>query len=159
LRFADEVTLQGPHSGIVYRRAELKELINMHAETDKHGGDLNRDTITIVGATLDLQEKSVKDAMTPMSEVFSLPSDTKLDYETLGRVMKSGHSRVPVYEEISPGEDEKNLARKNGTEVEVKRRIRGVLLTKQLILLDPEGEPLFPDSASPERFCRRADLL
>lgn len=40
----------GPHSGIIYRRAELKELVNLHGISGAHGGDLNRDVVTIVGA-------------------------------------------------------------------------------------------------------------
>lgn len=137
----------GPHAGIVYRRAELKELISMHGHVGGHGGDLDPDTITIVGATLDLQtvrptllpfaasvslstfdpfQKTVKDAMTPMNQVFQLPLSAKLDYETLGAVLKAGHSRIPVYEEIGEGEN-------------MKKKITGVLLTKQLILVDPEG--------------------
>lgn len=60
--------------------------------------------------------------MTPISTVFQLNINSQLDYETLGRVLKAGHSRIPVYEEIDG-----------------KRKIIGVLLTKQLILLDPEG--------------------
>ena len=32
----------------------------MHSSTGEHGGDLNTDTITIIGATLDLQEKVVR---------------------------------------------------------------------------------------------------
>ena len=40
--------------------SELKELIAMHSSTGQHGGDLNTDTITIIGATLDLQEKVVR---------------------------------------------------------------------------------------------------
>lgn len=50
----------GPHHGIIYRRAELKELIAMHSTHATHGGDLKTDTVTIIGATLDLQEKVVK---------------------------------------------------------------------------------------------------
>lgn len=50
----------GPHHGIIYRRAELKELIAMHSSHGAHGGDLKIDTVTIIGATLDLQEKVVK---------------------------------------------------------------------------------------------------
>jgi metal transporter CNNM len=51
----------GPHHGIMYRRSELKELINMHSATESHGGDLKRDTVTIIGAALDLEEKTAKD--------------------------------------------------------------------------------------------------
>ena len=70
----------GSHHGIIYRRAgthhlhllqlskpftdtlssELKELIAMHSSQATHGGDLKLDTVTIIGATLDLQEKVVK---------------------------------------------------------------------------------------------------
>jgi hypothetical protein len=69
-----EFTL-GPHHGIIYRRAgtispllssschdddpvELKELIALHSSVGEYGGDLRSDTITIIGATLDLQEKT-----------------------------------------------------------------------------------------------------
>ena len=34
----------------------------MHSSTGHHGGDLNNDTVTIIGATLDLQEKVVRQA-------------------------------------------------------------------------------------------------
>ena len=44
----------------VSRSPELKELIAMHSSTGQHGGDLNNDTVTIIGATLDLQEKVVR---------------------------------------------------------------------------------------------------
>ena len=32
----------------------------MHASISPHGGDLQSDTVTIIGATLDLQEKVVR---------------------------------------------------------------------------------------------------
>ncbi|PWZ02217.1 DUF21-domain-containing protein [Testicularia cyperi] len=89
----------GPHHGIVYRRAELKELVNMHAATAGRG-DLNNDTVTIVGGALDLQEKVVKQAMTPIDQVFMISIESKLGYETLQQIVSSGHSRIPVYQEI-----------------------------------------------------------
>ena len=125
--------LLGAHSGVVYRRAELKELINMHGDTAEHGGDLKKDTITIVGATLDLQEKVVRDAMTHSDKVFMLDIDAKLDYSTLTNILKSGHSRIPVFEEVEAPVDGGNEKRTH------KKKITGGLLTKQLILLDPEG--------------------
>ncbi|GAA94847.1 uncharacterized protein L969DRAFT_54980 [Mixia osmundae IAM 14324] len=151
----------GQHSGIVYRRAELKELISMHQEASGHGGDLEKDTITIVGATLDLQEKKALDAMTSIKDVFMLNRHTtRLDYATLGDIIKSGHSRVPVYEEMEvpspvstppplPSYHQAFSLRKDfaapGSPASVqvqtpvkRRKIVGVLLTKQLILLDPE---------------------
>ena len=38
--------------------------------------------------------------MTPINEVFMLSIDSKLDYETLRKICATGHSRVPVYEEV-----------------------------------------------------------
>ncbi|GAA5945069.1 uncharacterized protein JCM15063_001649 [Sporobolomyces koalae] len=119
----------GAHDGIVYRRAELKELVALHAESAGRHGDLATDTVAIVGATLDLQSKCVRDAMTPAERMFSLPITATLDYKTLGTILEAGHSRIPVYEEI-PIES-------NG-EKRTRKAILGVLLTKQLILLDPE---------------------
>ena len=38
--------------------------------------------------------------MTPIEDVFMLSIDAKLDYETLRKICLTGHSRVPVYEEV-----------------------------------------------------------
>ncbi|KAF7347244.1 CNNM transmembrane domain-containing protein [Mycena venus] len=115
----------GAHHGIIYRRAELKELIAMHSSHATHGGDLRTDTVTIIGATLDLQEKVVRQAMTPISEVFMLSIDSCLDYDLLKQICLTGHSRVPVFEEIEV----------NGAKV---KKIVGILLVKQCVLLDPK---------------------
>jgi hypothetical protein len=45
---------------LILLSSELKELIAMHSSHATHGGDLKLDTVTIIGATLDLQEKVVK---------------------------------------------------------------------------------------------------
>ncbi|TDL17072.1 DUF21-domain-containing protein [Rickenella mellea] len=125
----------GPHHGIIYRRAELKELIAMHSQISPHGGDLRTDTVTIIGATLDLEEKVVRQAMTPIAKVFMLSINAKLDYDTLRKVCATGHSRIPVYEEIevdlspAPGLPPKK------TKVQ---KIIGILLVKQCVLLDPQ---------------------
>ncbi|KAG6330079.1 hypothetical protein ID866_9011 [Astraeus odoratus] len=120
----------GPHHGIIYRRAELKELIAMHSSISPHGGDLNTDTVTIIGATLDLQEKVVKQAMTPIENVFMLSIDSTLDYESLKRICLTGHSRVPVYEEVE--------VPANSGRMEKVKRIIGILLVKHCVLLDPK---------------------
>jgi metal transporter CNNM len=117
------------------------------------GGDLVSDTITIVGGALDLQVKTAKEAMTPIEDVFMLPIDAKLDYETLAMVVRSGHSRVPVFEEV-----EIPVLAAGGKEKRKVKRIKGILLVKQVgdsiilqsihadvahfqcVLLDPEGE-------------------
>ncbi|KAF7428473.1 hypothetical protein PC9H_007697 [Pleurotus ostreatus] len=134
----------GSHHGIIYRRAELKELINMHAEMMHHGGDLASDTVTIIGATLDLQEKVVRQAMTPIADVFMLSIDAKLDYDTLKKITATGHSRVPVYEEIAlPPTGDAESSKWIAEKPRMVKRIIGVFLVKHCVLLDPkEAVPL-----------------
>lgn len=145
-----EFTL-GPHHGIMYRRAELKELIAMHATTGELGGDLTKDTVTIIGATLDLQEKVVKQAMTPMDKVFMLNIDTKLDYDTMKRISETGHSRIPVYEEVDVptvvteivADGEASADKRGVQSTQRVKKIVGILLVKQCLMLDPrEATPL-----------------
>ncbi|KAF8063504.1 hypothetical protein FPV67DRAFT_248565 [Lyophyllum atratum] len=130
----------GPHHGIIYRRGELKELIAMHSSHATLGGDLKIDTVTIIGATLDLQEKVVRQAMTPIDEVFMLSIDSKLDYDLLKKICQTGHSRVPVYEEVDVP-----ISTLGGTDGGAKtgrtkklKKILGILLVKQCVLLDPK---------------------
>jgi metal transporter CNNM len=62
--------------------------------------------------------------MTKIENVFMLSIDARLDYETLQKVCVTGHSRVPVYEDIelpAPGRQSTKL-----------KKIVGVLLVKQV---------------------------
>ncbi|KAG1878952.1 hypothetical protein F4604DRAFT_1755144 [Suillus subluteus] len=121
----------GPHHGIMYRRGELKELIALHSSMSPLGGDLKTDTVTIIGATLDLQEKVVKQAMTPIENVFMLSIDSKLDYALMKKICLTGHSRVPVYEEVEIPADASDRMLKV-------KKIIGILLVKHCLLLDPK---------------------
>ncbi|KAG2744220.1 hypothetical protein P692DRAFT_20821046 [Suillus brevipes Sb2] len=87
------------------------------------GGDLKSDTVTIIGATLDLQEKVVKQAMTPIENVFMLSIDSKLDYALMKKICLTGHSRVPVYEEVEIPADTSDRMLKV-------KKIIGILLVK-----------------------------
>ncbi|CAG8640569.1 2136_t:CDS:2 [Paraglomus brasilianum] len=78
---------------------ELKELIQYHETSTDRGGDLVSDTVTIIQGALDLQEKTVESAMTPMSETFMMPYDAIIDRKTMEQIAKEGHSRIPVYRE------------------------------------------------------------
>ncbi|CAL5323233.1 unnamed protein product [Camellia sinensis] len=61
------------------------------------GGELTHDETTIISGALDLTQKTAKDAMTPLSEIFSLDLNSKLDEDTMSLIMSKGHSRIPVY--------------------------------------------------------------
>ncbi|CAG8455229.1 9643_t:CDS:2 [Dentiscutata heterogama] len=109
----------GENHGIIYRRAELKELIKYHETSTDHGGDLNTDSVTIIRGALDFQDKIAESALTSLDKVFMISIDTILDRKTMTEIYTSGYSRIPVYE---------------GSH----KIIKGVLLTKSLILYNPD---------------------
>ena len=83
--------------------------------------------------------------MTPIGDVFMLSIDSQLDYALLKKICLTGHSRVPVYEEIDiPASvaigDESLEGREDRQQRTQKvRKIVGILLVKQCVLLDPKG--------------------
>ncbi|KAK3148517.1 hypothetical protein QOZ80_3BG0296030 [Eleusine coracana subsp. coracana] len=79
------------------RRAELKTLVDMHGNEAGKGGELTHDETTIITGALELTQKIAKDAMTRISETFSLDINARLDQHTMGMIMTKGHSRVPIY--------------------------------------------------------------
>ncbi|KAK9147397.1 hypothetical protein Scep_006154 [Stephania cephalantha] len=81
----------------LFGRAELKSLVGMHGNEAGKGGELTHDETTIITGALDLTQKTARDAMTPISETFSLDINSKLDLHTMGLIMTQGHSRVPIY--------------------------------------------------------------
>eukprot|EP00899_Mesostigma_viride_P006283 jgi/Mesvir1/15656/Mv03260-RA.1 len=115
--------LLGKSHGSYYKRAELRELVGLHsARLDgesggassimergrggDEGGEYGRERdscvltaqeATIIRGALDMRDKRVKVAMTPLARVFSLPMTDKLNAATVERILASGHSRVPVY--------------------------------------------------------------
>ncbi|KAJ1778698.1 hypothetical protein LPJ77_003971 [Coemansia sp. RSA 2523] len=109
----------GPDHGVIYKKAQLKELVSLSDAA--HGGNLSADEVTIIRGALELSDKRIVEVMTELKNVFMVDIDARLDRELLTEMLRQGHSRVPVYEG----------AREN---------IVGVLLVKSLILLDPDDE-------------------
>lgn len=112
----------GEEIGTVYSRHELSGLIDAHSR-NRHGV-LTEDETTILKGTLTLSEKTVADVLTPAEDVFCLDVAAVLDRPTMKLCLRKGHSRVPLYEG-----DRGNIV--------------GLLLLKQLILIDPDdGVPV-----------------
>lgn len=60
--------------------------------------DLDKNEVNIISGALELRKKTVADVMTHIDDAFMLPLDATLDFETVSEIMKSGFSRIPVYE-------------------------------------------------------------
>ncbi|KAF4361712.1 hypothetical protein F8388_026402 [Cannabis sativa] len=93
--------LLGEGHSVLLRRAELKTLVDLHANEAGKGGELSHHETMIINGALDLTQKIAKDAMTPISETFSLEINSKLDmvydnwplYNILNQFQK-GHSHM-----------------------------------------------------------------
>ncbi|KAJ2634457.1 hypothetical protein GGF44_003528 [Coemansia sp. RSA 1694] len=107
----------GADHGMIYQKAELKELVSL--SDTAHGGNLSADEITIIRGALELGEKLVNDVMTELRNVYMVDINSKLDRGLLTEMLRQGHSRVPVFESE-------------------RTNVVGVLLVKTLILLDPD---------------------
>lgn len=108
----------GEEHGTTYRKAELKTFVTLHQQIGTE--HLNDDEVTIIRAVLDLNDKTLRNVMTPIEDVYTLPSDHILDEPAVDKLVDSGYSRVPIHE---PGKDD---------------AIIGMLLVKRLIQYDPE---------------------
>ncbi|CAL5428708.1 unnamed protein product [Camellia sinensis] len=83
----------------LFRRVELKTLVDLHGNEAGKGGELTHDETTIIAGALGLTEKTASDAMTPISDTFAVDINAKLDRELMNLILEKGHRRVPVYYE------------------------------------------------------------
>jgi len=109
----------GKGESILFRRQELKELVNIHAESNK--GPLSFDETTIIKGALDMKNKKVTSCMTPLESVFMLPIEQKINKEILKMIYETGHSRIPIFKQS-------------------RQNIVGLLITKRLLLYDSQFE-------------------
>jgi len=119
--------LLGHELGTIYTKEDFHQLLEIHAE---RGEGYNREMTMVMTGALKYQDLKVIDIMTTVEEVYMLSGDVKLSYENILAIFKAGYSRIPVYEG------------KN------KNDIIGLLLTKDLIFIDPA------DNISVEVFVR-----
>ncbi|XP_058450101.1 unextended protein [Malaya genurostris] len=86
--------LLGEEIGNFYNRERLKELVKVTNDIN----DLDKDEVNVISGVLELRKKTAEDVMTRIDDAFMLPLDAVLDFETITEIMKSGFSRIPVYE-------------------------------------------------------------
>lgn len=102
------------------------------------------DEIKMVEGALQLKTKCATDVCTPLSRVYALPDDTILNESVKVQLLAQGYSRVPVYhrreDEVVEG---KVLTRRTSYQMEDVSGIIGVLLVRQLIVVDSsESRPI-----------------
>uniref|UniRef100_T1IIQ4 CNNM transmembrane domain-containing protein n=1 Tax=Strigamia maritima TaxID=126957 RepID=T1IIQ4_STRMM len=84
----------GEEIGNVYNRDRLKELLKVTNEYH----DLEKDEVNIISGALELRKKTVAEVMTKLDDVYMVPYDAILDFETMSDIMKQGYTRIPVYD-------------------------------------------------------------
>jgi len=107
----------GHELGTTYSKAEMTKLLEIHVKE----GRFNEETGTAMAGALLYQDIAVKEVMTPIDNAYMLAADTRLGYDVIAEIFKTGFSRIPVYE-VS------------------KNNVIGLLFTKDLIFIDPEDE-------------------
>ncbi|KAG4212197.1 hypothetical protein ERO13_A02G149200v2 [Gossypium hirsutum] len=113
--------LLGEGHEALFRRAELKTLVDLHGNEAGKGGELTRDETTIIEGALELSKKTAMDAMTPISETFAININAKLNRDLMKLILEKGHSRVPVFHERI-------------------ENIIGLILVKNLLTIHPASE-------------------
>ncbi|XP_048768073.1 uncharacterized protein LOC125674817 isoform X2 [Ostrea edulis] len=121
----------GHDHGTFFRRAQLKVLVDLHGpnsqgnlshhqEDEDDDEPLTVDEVLIIKGALDMKNKTVKDAMLPLSDVFMIDIDSVMDKSTMIKILQQAHSRIPVYEHHAGN-------------------VVGLLLVKNYIMLNPEA--------------------
>lgn len=109
--------LLGAEIGTVYDKKKLIELLRV---TDANN-DLEKEEVDIVTGALVYKDKTVKHIMTKMEDIYMLPIDAFLDFDTVAEIREQGYSRIPVYEG-----DKKNIMH--------------ILFAKDLMFVDPDDQ-------------------
>ncbi|TMW64312.1 hypothetical protein Poli38472_012934 [Pythium oligandrum] len=107
-----------PHTSSSFSGSSVSELTREHSA---QGTRLHVDEVTIIHGALDLSSKNISEVMIPISQVFMLEFETKLDENVMADILASGHSRIPIYKDYPSN-------------------VVGLLLVKRLIVVDPEDE-------------------
>lgn len=114
------------HENHMFNRYKLKEFVSIHSEDENHDGTLNLNEVKVIKGVLEMEDKQVNMAFTPLENVFSLEINTPLDKETFQKIKETSLSRIPVYEnEIS--------------------NFKGYIIVKRLIGMNPDGKLLLKD--------------
>uniref|UniRef100_A0A8C5KL28 Metal transporter n=1 Tax=Jaculus jaculus TaxID=51337 RepID=A0A8C5KL28_JACJA len=100
-----------------YTREKLLETLRA---ADHPYSDLVKEELNIIQGALELRTKVVEEVLTPLGDCFMLRSDAVLDFATVSEILRSGYTRIPVYE----GDQRHNIV--------------DILFVKDLAFVDPD---------------------
>ncbi|KAI1305983.1 Metal transporter CNNM4 [Halotydeus destructor] len=86
--------LLGDEIGNVYDRERLMEYIRITKDYNK----LEAEEVNIISGALGLKKKMVGEVMTRLEDVFALPLNANLDFQTVSEIQRRGYSRIPVFD-------------------------------------------------------------
>lgn len=107
---------------------------------------LDSTEIQVVQGALNMKTRVAMDVYTPIRNIFAVPSTMILSKAKMTRIYANGYSRVPVYEPSSEELEEQDLEEEGGGggsdlfELSDSCLIKGILMTRQLILIDWDDE-------------------
>ncbi|KAL7484193.1 hypothetical protein ACHAW6_009829 [Cyclotella cf. meneghiniana] len=119
---------------LLSRIPSLNSVTSTHAEqtvtraTEQIAPPLEQTEVKVVEGALNLKTMCALDVYTPLRMIFAVPEDLLLTKEAFAEIYGQGYSRVPVYESQKPPNDHRITS------------VKGVLMTRQLIMIDWEHE-------------------
>jgi len=93
-----------------------QQLHELKVEMDRQSSSFHQDEVAIVEGAMQMKTRCAVDLLKSYRKVFSVSYNTMLDEAAIVRIFTSGYSRIPVYE---------------GNK---KKRIKGILMSRQLIM-------------------------
>ena len=86
----------GLHGKTRFCNSDLKSVIELHVKEYK--GNLNAQQMGYFTGFLDIMNKKVGELMLPIEKVFKLSYEYKIDKVNVDKLINSGYSRIPIYE-------------------------------------------------------------
>jgi len=111
----------GEEIGTVHSRQELMEMLRLQISMGAADAVTGAMAEQVVRGALNFRDKKVEDLMTKVEDAYMLSVEARLGYDLILEIFKKGYSRIPVY-----GKDKDDF--------------RGLLVSKDLMLVDPEDE-------------------
>ena len=96
-KFMDLVV--GLHGKTRFCNSDLKSVIELHVKEFK--GNLNAQQMGYFTGFLDIMNKKVGELMLPIEKTFKLDYNYKINKENLDKLINTGYSRIPIYENDS----------------------------------------------------------